>query len=602
MAMQNDKNIQTPSIEDIVGKQQQAPSFAPQKQKTQKFHTKKPEKQEFPKETPRNAVKFTPLGGIGDVTKNMYAYEYNDDILLVDCGIGFPSDEMLGVDLLIPDTTYLQDKMHKIRGMVLTHGHEDHIGALPYILPTLPKIPVYGTPLTAGLANAKLEEVKLGNEVKAISYKQPIKIGQFTVSFVHITHSIPDSSNIIIKTPIGTFFHAADFKFDLTPVDQQPSDLLSIAEVGREGSLVLLSDCLRVEEKGLTPSEQEIEASFERAMNQCKGKFIVTTFSSNISRLQQAVNVAVRHNRKVCFIGRSMNQAKDVGSRLNFLNIPKGFEIPAEQNKNYKDNQLCFLVAGSQGQENSAMWRIANDEDRFVHIKQGDMVVFSSDPIPGNENAVNGLVDTLAKRGIDAVYSGVNEGLHVSGHGSSSDLMLMMQLTNPKYLIPIGGTFRHMVQYRKLAKNMGKDPKNVFLLEDGQSVIFTKESAQMGGKIPSRNVYVDDMEGTEVGHAIVRDRQKLAEDGMLVIILQYDLNEAKIYGDIDIVSRGFIEFNQNKELFSGMQQEIRKVLSSKRNHMKEWHFTRRMIENELEKFIFRKTRKRPLILPLIVEV
>lgn len=548
-----------------------------------------------------DTVRFIPIGGVGDVTRNMYVYEYENDILIVDCGIGFPSEEMFGVDLLIPDISYLVNKKDKIRGMVLTHGHEDHTGALPYILPSLGKIPVFATRLTAGLANAKLAEFGLGNPVRVTNYGQPLVFGKLKATFVHVSHSIPDAANIAIESPVGNFFHASDFKFDQTPVDGKPTDILSIAEVGRKGTICLFSDCLRSEQQGVTPSEHAIEESIEHEIQSCRGKFIMTTYSSNISRLQQAVNVAARFNRKVCFVGRSMVQAKDVAGRLGFISIPKGVEVSVEQLKHHEDKQLFLLVAGSQGQENSAMTRIAIGEDKFVKINEGDTVVFSADPIPGNENAVNELIDALSKRGAEVIYSEINDSFHVSGHGAASDLMLMIALTNPKFLLPIGGTYKQMVQYRKLAMQMGYKRNDIFLVEDGDVLEFDKENARIVDHVKLRNVYVDDIEGTEVATAVLRDRQKLAEDGILIAIAQVDI-EGKVYDDIDVISRGFTDFGKNRDLLAALKQEIRRSLAEHKEAGREQHLQRKFVEAAIEKLIFKKLRRRPLVLSILVEV
>ncbi len=546
-------------------------------------------------------VRIIPLGGVGDVTKNMYVYEYEDDILIVDCGIGFPKEELFGVDLLIPDISYLLDKKDKIRGMVLTHGHEDHIGALPYILPSLPKIPIFATKLTAGLANAKLFEFGLGTPVATASYGGDIPLGQFSVSFIHVSHSIPDAANIVVKTPIGNFFHASDFKFDMTPVDGKPTDVLSIAEIGQKGTICLFSDCLRSEKEGVTPSERTIEESLERELTGCLGKFILTTYSSNISRLQQAVNVAARFNRKVCFVGRSMAAAKEVAVKLGFLTMPKGIEVKPEELHRFKSQQLLLLIAGSQGQQNSAMTRIAAGEDKFIKITDLDTVVFSADPIPGNENAVNSLIDALSKKGAEVFYSEINDSFHVSGHGAAGDLMLMVQLTNPKFLLPIGGTYKQMVQYRKLAMDMGYKKQDIFLVEDGDIIEFTKESARVVGKTPVRNVYVDDIEGIEVHAAVLRDRQKLAEDGILIAIVQLT-EKAEVYGDIDVISRGFVSSGSNGEVINQLKSEIKRAVVEHQTGMREYHFARKTIETALERFIFKKLRRRPLIVSIIIEV
>src|SRR5258708_6724573 len=413
-----------------------------------------------------DSVSIIPIGGVGDVTKNMYLYEYKDQILIVDCGLGFADETMLGVDLLLPDISYLLKTQKKIVGLVLTHGHEDHIGGLPFILPQLGNdFPIFGTPLTAALANEKLKEFEIPTRVQTVQFTSPdIKIQDFRISFIHVTHSVPDSSNLFIQTPVANFYHGSDFKFDFTPETGKRSDLLKIAASGQTGIRCLLSDCLGSERSGYTPSEEVLTDNFEKEMRLCQGTFIVTTYSSNISRLNQAISVAQLFNRKVCFIGRSLIKAKEAAKQLGYLSLKPSMEVQIEQLKNYKDNQLLLLVAGSQGQENSAMARIANSEHREVKLSSRDVVVFSADPIPGNETAVHELVDTIAKIGARVVYSDMSDDFHVSGHGSSQDLLLMMSLTQPKELLPIGGTYRQMVAYKSLALQLVYKKENILLL------------------------------------------------------------------------------------------------------------------------------------------
>ena len=551
------------------------------------------------------SVSFIPLGGIGDVTKNMYLYEYQDQILIVDCGIGFADETMLGVDLLIPDISYLLQTKKKIVGMVITHGHEDHMGALPFILPrllALSPFPIFATPLTAALANEKLKEFGVSTPVQTVPFGQtPISMGSFEVSFIRVTHSVPDSANLFIKTPIGNLYHGSDFKFDLTPTDGKKSELQKIAKAGAEGILCLFSDCLGSERPGRTPSEEVLSEHFEKEMRECRGKFIVTTYSSNISRLNQAIQIAEKFNRKVCFVGRSLLRAKEVAQKLGYMKLKQGLEIQSGSVKKYDDRQLLIFAAGSQGQENSALSRIANGDHQDVSLKSHDVVIFSADTIPGNESSVNFLIDTIAKKGAKVVYSDINDNFHVSGHGSSDDLMLMMSLTTPKKLLPISGTFRHMVAYRLLAQKLGYRENDVFLIEDGQEVVFTKDTSYLGKKIEVRNVYVDEITGAEVESVVLRDRQMLSEGGVVIVMAQVNSATGQIIGNPDIITRGFLA-GEGSKLQKGLSQEIIRVLSKDKGRVTNWMHIRKLIGTTAERYIFKDLRRRPLVLPVVLEV
>src|SRR3989344_5321657 len=417
-------------------------------------------------------ISFIPIGGITDVTKNMYLYEYEDSILIVDCGLGFPNETMLGVDLLLPDITYLKTTKKKIVGMVLTHGHEDHIGALPYVLPELPSFPIYATTLTAAFSNEKLVEFGTSHRVQTVPFEKDIQIGPFGISFIRVTHSVPDTSNIFIKTPAGNFYHGSDFKFDMTPFDGKKTDFTKISRLSSQGVLCLMSDALGAERPGASPTEMDILPILIEEMRTCKGKIILTTYSSNISRLNQAVLAARLTGRKVCFIGRSLLKAKDVAQRLDYMKIDKGIEVEQKELRSFKDLNLLLFVAGSQGQEGSALSRLVNGDIRETSIKPTDTVIFSSDIIPGNEVSVNTLIDEISKIGAKVLHSEVAEDIHVSGHGKQYDLMLMMSLVKGQNVMPIGSTYRHAAAYRQLARNMGNLDKNILLLEDGQEIIF----------------------------------------------------------------------------------------------------------------------------------
>ncbi|OGH08474.1 MAG: hypothetical protein A2152_04010 [Candidatus Levybacteria bacterium RBG_16_35_6] len=548
-----------------------------------------------------NKLSFIPIGGVGDVTKNMYLYEYNNEILIVDCGLGFADETMIGVDLLLPDITYLKNSKKKIAGMVISHGHEDHIGALPFILPQLPSFPIFASPLTSAFANEKLKEFKVDNRVKTVNFDGgDVTIGSFKVSFIRITHSVPDSANLFIRTPVGNFYHASDYKIDFTPYDGKKVDFEKIAKLSAEGVVCLMSDSLNSEEEGHTPSEKKLSENIEREMRSSEGKFILTTYSSNISRLNQAIYASKQTGRKVCFLGRSLLSATDIAQTLGYLKIDKGMEIRPDQIKNFKDNQLTLLVAGSQGQENSALTRIANDEFREVKLKQGDVVVFSADPIPGNELSINRVIDTLAKKGVKVIYSEISKDFHVSGHGASLDIMLMMSLVKPRNVLPIGGTYRQMVAFKNLAKLQGFDDREILFAENGQEIVFDKDKALFGKKFPIKNVYVDEVSGEAVDQFVLRDRKKIVQDGVVIVMIEIDSSTGQPIEDPNIIARGFTF--TDRELNKRLNNEIKQFLATKKGTVTDWIFIRKNIAKITERFMDRNIRKQPLIVPVVVEV
>lgn len=551
-----------------------------------------------------NSLSFIPLGGIGDVTKNMYLYEYDDQILIVDCGLGFADETMLGVDLLLPDISYLLKTRKRIAGMLLTHGHEDHIGALPYILPQLPDFPIFATPLTAAFANAKLKEFNAKKRVETVNFNDAEKnIGSFRFSLIPVTHSVPDTANIFIKTPVGNFYHGSDFKFDETPYDGKISDYAKISQLSGNGVLCLLSDCLGAERKGKTASEIGLTEHFDREMKECRGKFIATTYSSNISRLNQIIEASVRNGRRICFVGRSLIKNKDVARDLGYLNLKKDIEVEMDALRNYEDHKLTLIVAGSQGQENSALYRIANGEHRDVKLKEEDVIVFSSDPIPGNETSVYELVDTLARRGVKVIYSPVSRDFHVSGHASLDELEQLIKLVRPKKLIPIGGQFRHMFAYKKLAEKLGYKKSDIFLLEDGQELIFERGNVKYGRRIPVKNIYVDEMSGEELEGFVLRDRQKLSEAGIIIILAEVDSGNGQLVGNPDVIVRGLAPSSYDaKRLNSKLMQDFHKALNPRKERVMNWIYIRKLIGETAERRIFRDLRRRPLVLPVVIEV
>lgn len=555
-----------------------------------------------------NNLSFIPLGGIGDVTKNMYLYEYNDQILIVDCGLGFADETMLGVDLLLPDISYLLNSLKqnrkKIVGMLLTHGHEDHIGALPFLLPQLPDFPIFATPLTAAFANAKLKDFKAQKRVQTVKFSEPEKtIGNFKFSFIPVTHSVSDTSHIIIKTPVGNFYHGSDFKFDNTPYDGKVSDYAKIGQLSNNGVLCLLSDCLGAERSGRTASDIGLTEYFNREMKECKGKFIVTTYSSNIARLNQIIEASLKNNRRVCFVGRSLIRNTEVARDLGYLNLKKEMEVEIDNLKNHADNKLTLVVAGSQGQENSALTRIANGEHREVKLQENDVIIFSSDPIPGNETSVYELVDTLSRRGVKVVYSPVSKDFHVSGHASLEELEQLIKLVRPKKLIPIGGQFRHMFAYKKLAEKLGYHKNDILLLEDGQELLFGNNDVRPGRTIPVKNVYVDEMSGEELESFVLRDRQKLSEAGIIIILAEIDSGNGQLARNPDIIVRGLsaAAYDANR-LNARLMQDFHKALNPRKARVTNWIYIRKLIGETAERRIYKDLRRRPLVLPVVIEV
>lgn len=545
-------------------------------------------------------LKILSLGGV-DVTRNMHVYETEKDIIIVDCGLGFPDENMPGIDLIIPDISYLRDKMGKIRAMFLTHGHEDHRGSLPYILPELPKIPIYSTKLTLGLSKIKCDDAGVKADFREVNYQQSVKIGDFVVNFVHVTHSIPDASNLIIRTPAGVIYHGSDFKFDWTPVDGFPTEVQKIAKVGSEGVLLLLSDCVRVEKQGYTPSEQKIEETFEQQIQKCHGKLIITTTSSNISRIQQAVNVAQRHNRKIAFAGRSIEQNAEVAAKLGYLTLPKHLLIQTEEVAKYPGGDVMVLATGSQGQDNSALARIANGEHK-IHINDGDFVIFSQDPIPGSEGAIDELINTLIKVGADVLYSPILDDAHVSGHESADGLKLMLNLVKPKYVWPIGGTLRQIKQYQRLARNSGYPDDQIIVPQEGQIFEFEGDKLRVAGTTEVKNILVDGLGIGDVGNVVLRDRRTMSADGIVMITVPVEKASGQIVGDIDIISRGFVYMKESDELIGKAKDLVRAALREHEGHASDFRFLRRHVSDTLEDFLFSATHRRPLILPVIVEV
>lgn len=548
-------------------------------------------------------LKLIPLGGVSDVTKNMYVYEQGDEIIIIDCGIGFPDETMPGVDALLPDITYLLDKKQKIKGIIITHGHEDHIGGLPFILPQLNFPPIYGTKLSIGLIKAKLEEHQLLEQTKlnTIHPDQYLNLGNFKFEFFRVCHSIPDAVGIIIHTPIGIFVHAADFKFDWTPVSGHKTEVSKIAQIGRKGVFCLLSDCLRIEKEGYTLSEKFISQTFRENMRNVKGKVWITTFSSNISRIQQAIDVSQELGRKIAFVGRSMEQYSEVAQKLGYLNFSQQQIIDAKKIKRFPDNKLTILVAGSQAQAGSALTRIVNKEHKHFQIERGDKVIFASDPIPGNIDAVYHLIDHIYELGAEAVYSDIQDQLHVSGHAAKEELKLMLSLTKPRFVIPMGGTYRHLQLYRQMAQEMGMSKRRILTADNGSVIEFDRQKARITASLALRNIMIDGLGIGDVGSVVLRDRKRLADDGILIIVGIYDEANRALQGEVDIISRGFVYAKETPELIEDLRKLIKKTLSQHKSKKTDWPFLRKHVEDTIREFIYKKTKRRPMILALILQ-
>lgn len=556
----------------------------------------------------KESLRLILLGGSGHVTKNMFVYEYRyenqiRDILLVDCGIGFPDPDMYGVDLVIPDVRYLEHKRDKIRGFVFTHGHDDHIGGIPYIYPKLGNIPMWGTRLTAAFANIKFRETAIKQKVTPVNFDQTLRIGPFTVSFIRMTHSVPDASNLVIQTPVGVFYHGSDFKFDFTPLDGKLSELSKINAAGKRGVLCLLTDSLGSERPGFTPSEQIVGETLEKEIALCSGKFLFTTQSSNISRIQLAIEIALKHGRQIAFFGRSIDQNVEESVKLGYMRFPREAIIRDRDLKRLPPTKQCLIVAGSQGQPESALSRMANDAHKFVHIDEGDTVVISADPIPGNELNVGTLIEELYRRGARVSYSNIMEDLHVSGHGSQGDLMLMLASVNPRYILPMGGTYRHMVQYRRLAQELGYDKRDIFIPEEGQVLEFRAGfPPQVVETIELENVMVDGLGVGDVKNVVLRDRQTIATEGIVVVVVPIEESTGQVTGEPDIISRGFIYMKESGELIEKAKRIVISSIKLKKGRITDWPFVKKQISGNLEVFLDKETGRQPLIVPVIVEV
>lgn len=551
----------------------------------------------------KSPLKIIPLGGLLEVGKNITVFEYENEMIVVDCGLAFPEDDMLGVDLVIPDVTYLVRNKDRIKGLVITHGHEDHIGSIPYLLKQI-NIPIYATRLTVGLINNKLEEHGLLRSTKMhiVNQGETINFGKMQVEFIRSCHSIPDAVALAIHTPVGTIVHTGDFKIDYTPIDDERMDFGRLAELGNKGVLALMSDSTNAERKGYTMSESTVGDVFEKLFLNCRKRIVVATFASNVHRVQQIVNSSVKYGRKIAVCGRSMINMIQTAIELGYIQVPNNVFIDIDMINNYPDEQLVIITTGSQGETMSALTRMAAGEHRKVTITPNDLVIISANPIPGNEKFVSKVIDDLMKIGAEVVYSAL-EDVHVSGHACQEEQKLMFALVKPKYFIPVHGEYRQLVAHIETAKKMGIDAKDTFIMTNGRVLELNEKEAKLTGTVPSGKILVDGLGVGDVGNIVLRDRQHLSQDGLIVIVLTMDSATGEVVAGPDVISRGFVYVRESENLMEDVKQVIREEIAKcEERHIREWSIIKSNLKDNLRDYIYQKTKRNPMILPIIMEV
>ena len=551
----------------------------------------------------KSNLKIIALGGLDEIGKNITIFEYEDEIVLVDCGLEFPDDDMLGVDIVIPDVTYLVRNKNKIKGLFITHGHEDHIGAIPYVLKQV-NMPIYATRLTAKLIEHKLEEHRLLRTTKLniVEQGQIINAGKMSVEFIRSSHSIPDACMLAIHTPAGVVVHTGDFKVDYTPIDGQIIDFARLAELGSKGVLALLADSTNSERKGFTLSEKSIGPVFDSLFEGCKKRIVVATFASNVHRVQQIVNSAVKFGRKIAVSGRSMINMINSARELNYIDAPDNLFIDIDNIKNYTDEQLVIMTTGSQGETMSALTRMANGEHRKVNLTGNDLVIISATPIPGNEKSVSKVINQLMKIGCEVVYSSLAD-VHVSGHACQEEQKLILSLVKPKYFLPVHGEFRQLMAHRDTAIEMGIDKNNIFITSNGRVLEVNETEAKFTTSVPSGKVMVDGLGVGDVGSVVLRDRQHLSQDGLIVIVMSMDGQTGEIVSGPDVISRGFVYVRESENLMDDVKSFIKEEIDSMvEKHIRDWSTIKSTLKDDVRDFIFNKTKRNPMILPIIMEV
>lgn len=555
------------------------------------------------KQKPTSKLKVFSLGGLSEIGKNMYVLEYEDDIILIDCGIAFPDDDMLGIDLVIPDISYLEKNVDKVRGILITHGHEDHIGAIPYVLRTV-NVPIYATRLTLGILENKLNEHRLMKSARlhTVEAGDKVKLGCFEAEFIHVNHSIADACAIAVKTPVGTVLHTGDFKLDVSPIDGEMMDLTRLGEYGREGVELLLCESTNVERSGYTPSERKVGTQFDSIFMSNKDKrIIIATFSSNVHRVQQIINTAAKYGRKVAVTGRSMINIVGAAVRLGYMEVPAKTLIDLNEIGRYRPDQLVIVTTGSQGEPMSALYRMAFSDHNQVELTSNDLVVLSSHAIPGNELLIGKIVNEMYRRGINVYHE--DEEVHVSGHACREEIKLMHALTKPKYLMPIHGEYRHLMQHKELAEFMGMPSDHIFVCDIGQVLELDGESCKKNGTVQSGRVLIDGYGVGDVGNIVLRDRRHLGQDGLIVVVATVNVDECEIVSGPDIISRGFVYVRESEELMDEVREIAEKVLQKTlASGITEWNQIKSNVKDALSKYLYSKTKRKPMILPVIMNV
>ena len=560
---------------------------------------KKEEKGVFKKSN----LKIIPLGGLLEIGKNITVFEYENDIVIVDCGLGFPEDDMLGVDLVIPDITYLEKNKDKIRGMVITHGHEDHIGGIPYFLKQI-NVPIYATKLTVGLISNKLEEHNLlrSTKLKEVRPGQTITLGSMKVEFIKITHSIPDACALAIHTPVGTVVHTGDFKVDYTPIDGEIIDLGRLATLGNKGVLALMSDSTNAERKGYTMSESTVGDVLDKLFVNCTKRIVVATFSSNVHRVQQIVNSAVKYKRKIAVCGRSMCNMIETARKFGYIKVPDNVFIDIDSIKSYADDNLVIITTGSQGEPMSALTRMAAGEHKKVQITPNDLIIISANQIPGNDKYISKVIDDLLGIGAEVISNALQD-IHVSGHACQEEQKLMLTLVKPKFFIPVHGEFRQLIAHAETARSIGVPPENIFLTENGKVLELNENEAKFTGHVTSGKVLVDGLGIGDVGNIVLKDRQKLSQDGLIVVVLTLDSRIGKIVAGPDIISRGFVYVRESENLMEDIKHLLREELRKcESKHITDWTTLKMVIREELGDYIYKKTKREPMLIPIIMEI
>ena len=547
-------------------------------------------------------VKVIPLGGLNEVGKNITVLEYNDEMLLVDCGMTFPSDEMYGIDIVIPDMSYIVSNQNKIKGLIITHGHEDHIGGIPYLLKKI-NVPVYGTPLTLGLIENKLKEHGLSAKLRAIKAGDRLNFGSFRVEVLRMTHSVADAVAFSITTPAGVIFHTGDFKIDYTPLQGDPIDFQRFAEIGKNGVLLLMADSTNAHRKGYTPSEQTVGATLESIFAPAKNRIIVATFASNVDRVQHIIDLAVKYKKKVAVSGRSMVNIVEIATQLGYLHVPENTLVDINRIKNLKDDQIVIVTTGSQGEPMSALTRMASNDHKSVQIKKNDIIVLSSSPIPGNEKTISNVVNKLLEKGAQVIYSDIAD-IHVSGHPCQEELKLLHSLLKPKYFMPIHGEYRHLDAHAKLAESIGMPHQNIFIMKNGNVLSVSKNKAEIAKEeVTHGNVLVDGLGVGDVGNIVLRDRKLLSESGLIVVVAAIEKGSGLLVSGPEIISRGFVYVRESEELIASAREVVTEVLENCQDKgLREWSAMKNAVRDELRTFIYEQTKRSPIILPIFLEV